>query len=105
MGAVDPWINVVIDSPSGITQLDYKKDICDFWDSTGYYLTLSDNTTSAAPSNTTHVPSGNTDKPNVAMTTQPTEEEMTTTGSAIRPQIALVTMITSLLASLMYMPI
>ncbi|CAK8682118.1 unnamed protein product [Clavelina lepadiformis] len=105
VGAVDPWINVVIDSPSGITQLDYKKDICDFWDSTGYYLTLSDNTTSAAPSNTTHVPSGNTDKPNVAMTTQPTEEEMTTTGSAIRPQIALVTMITSLLASLMYMPI
>ncbi|CAK8682117.1 unnamed protein product [Clavelina lepadiformis] len=112
VGAVDPWVNVIIDSPSGNTQLDYKKDICDFWDSTGYYLTLSDNTTPAAPSNTTHVPSGNTDepsvtteedKPNVAMTTQPTEEEMTTTGSAIRPQMALVAMITSLLASLMNM--
>jgi len=35
------WANVRIKSPSTTRESGYREDICDFWDSTGYYVNFS----------------------------------------------------------------
>jgi len=39
-GSAAAWSNIRIQAPESIVETDFRKELCDFWDSTGYYLNM-----------------------------------------------------------------
>lgn len=73
---------MVIDIPEGILDEDYKKEICDFWDETKYYVDLSqDGTTASPPEETSFTTIEESTSSDLSTTTQGRLEETTSVAS------------------------
>jgi len=82
---IGPWVNYVIDAPEGKLDQYYKENICDFWDSTKFYVDLEEDDvmTSTVTSSTIATSSSTVHYTSDSTTTKGLLEEETTSSSAL----------------------
>ena len=89
-----PWVNQVIDAPDGKLDQYYKEDICDFWDSTNFYMNVNDDATTTMPLETTAITT--TSYETIATTADDTAI-VTTTGGAVSHHLSVLLLVCALI--------